>query len=302
MKPTKNDTSAGLRKSGFTLIELLVVIAIIAILAAILFPVFAQARSAALQTQSLNSVKQIGTSSILYTDAYDQQQWPRWFSQNEPDMFYTMQELLQPYIKSTDLWINPAMSRNVNVFDPTNDCPRASQPNVVAHYLTMSWAPFNYWDWFGTVSMLGFPTPTLPEGPGGVVAAGAACSPTWLAARPFARCASFPAADEPSRTAVIIPGAVIAFQRPAPAPEAKLAFGSACLAVTGPCTEGSACTAADIQQSLRSVQVFREGSNYGFADTSARWISSVNFNRNNSAIFAFQGVNYPANPWTRVRS
>lgn len=60
------------RRGGFTLIELLVVIAIIAILAAILFPVFAQAREAAKKTQSLNNLKQTGIATVLYsTDSDD---------------------------------------------------------------------------------------------------------------------------------------------------------------------------------------------------------------------------------------
>jgi prepilin-type N-terminal cleavage/methylation domain-containing protein len=60
-------------RRAFTLIELLVVIAIIAILAAILFPVFAQARTAALKTQALSNVKQLGTSSYLYLNDHDGQ-------------------------------------------------------------------------------------------------------------------------------------------------------------------------------------------------------------------------------------
>jgi prepilin-type N-terminal cleavage/methylation domain-containing protein/prepilin-type processing-associated H-X9-DG protein len=67
--------STRLRKSeqGFTLIELLVVIAIIAILAAILFPVFAQAREKARQTSCLSNEKQIGLSLLMYVQDYDEQ-------------------------------------------------------------------------------------------------------------------------------------------------------------------------------------------------------------------------------------
>jgi prepilin-type N-terminal cleavage/methylation domain-containing protein/prepilin-type processing-associated H-X9-DG protein len=60
------------RQRGFTLIELLVVIAIIAILAAILFPVFAQAREAARKTSCTSNLKQIGTSVMMYVQDYDE--------------------------------------------------------------------------------------------------------------------------------------------------------------------------------------------------------------------------------------
>ena len=60
------------QRRGFTLIELLVVIAIIAILAAILFPVFAQAREAARKTQCLSNTKQFGTAVMMYVQDYDE--------------------------------------------------------------------------------------------------------------------------------------------------------------------------------------------------------------------------------------
>jgi len=59
------------KRTGFTLIELLVVIAIIAILAAILFPVFARARAKALQTQCLSNVKQLATGWLMYCTDWD---------------------------------------------------------------------------------------------------------------------------------------------------------------------------------------------------------------------------------------
>src|SRR5438477_6652637 len=64
---------------GFTLIELLVVIAIIAILAAILFPVFAQARERARATACMNNCKQLGLALDLYKQDYDGT-WPIWWN------------------------------------------------------------------------------------------------------------------------------------------------------------------------------------------------------------------------------
>ena len=99
------------KSQGFTLIELLVVIAIIAILAAILFPVFAQARDKARQTACLSNTKQIALALAMYTQDYDET-YPGPFLQVPPINGGTLDRIplecqLQPYIKSTGVWSCP---------------------------------------------------------------------------------------------------------------------------------------------------------------------------------------------------
>src|SRR5262245_2413112 len=111
-----------LRGRGFTLIELLVVIAIIAILAAILFPVFAQARERARSATCTSNLKQIGNAFLMYLQDYDgsaptncgrapqvpgaddgtdkyliSSAWPGWIS-----------NVLRPYEKSPDIYFCPS--------------------------------------------------------------------------------------------------------------------------------------------------------------------------------------------------
>ena len=95
--------------TAFTLIELLVVIAIIAILAAILFPVFAQAREQARKTSCLSNTKQIGLAVLMYTQDYDEQFPLATDSQTatDPNHFFTWQDLVQPYMKSYNLVLCP---------------------------------------------------------------------------------------------------------------------------------------------------------------------------------------------------
>ena len=93
-------------KKGFTLIELLVVIAIIAILAAILFPVFAKAREKARQTSCLSNLKQLGTAALMYAQDYDETFLPYFTSANQYWCGYrgttwdSSRSLLAPYTKN----------------------------------------------------------------------------------------------------------------------------------------------------------------------------------------------------------
>src|SRR6476659_6022056 len=90
------------RHRGFTLIELLVVIAIIAILAAILFPVFAQARAKARQSSCLSNLSQLGRAGMMYVQDYDER-FPGLDSGFRGDPVTTM----QPYIKNWDIFYCP---------------------------------------------------------------------------------------------------------------------------------------------------------------------------------------------------
>jgi len=97
-------------RRGFTLIELLVVIAIIAILAAILFPVFARAREKARQTSCLNNVRQLTTAALMYVQDYDEMFFHRYFpavssiTVGRVNWIDTSgNSLLGPYIKNTQI-------------------------------------------------------------------------------------------------------------------------------------------------------------------------------------------------------
>lgn len=100
-------------KKAFTLIELLVVIAIIAILAAILFPVFAQAKDAAKKTQSLSNMKQIATSCLLYGPDYDDY-YPMSayiLPPQAPDprpIVFSVYDAVMPYMKNLNIYVSPA--------------------------------------------------------------------------------------------------------------------------------------------------------------------------------------------------
>ena len=102
------------RRSGFTLIELLVVIAIIAILAAILFPVFARAREKARQTSCLSNLKQLGLGVMMYVQDYDEQfiGGKTYMAQEDLPACYKWPAtgwicFVQPYVKNWQIGVCP---------------------------------------------------------------------------------------------------------------------------------------------------------------------------------------------------
>ena len=102
--------------AGFTLIELLVVIAIIAILAAILFPVFAQVREKARQVACISNTKQIGAALLQYAQDFDETTPASWFGSSsgtsDATDNYKWMDAVQPYVKNGGVFHCPSDSLN----------------------------------------------------------------------------------------------------------------------------------------------------------------------------------------------
>ena len=94
---------------AFTLIELLVVIAIIAILAAILFPVFARARENARRSSCQSNLKQIALGMMQYTQDYDERSVPV-RAGGSGSAYFVWNDIVQPYLKSTQIFVCPSDS------------------------------------------------------------------------------------------------------------------------------------------------------------------------------------------------
>lgn len=124
-------------RKGFTLIELLVVIAIIAILAAILFPVFTQAREKARGITCLSNLRQVGFAVMQYVQDYDEYFSPSQYGGGNTGIVQkSWYGLLEPYIKnqySEPHWMNP-QERWYPGRDGVFSCPSHPVPNQNAHY------------------------------------------------------------------------------------------------------------------------------------------------------------------------
>lgn len=151
-----------LTRRAFTLIELLVVIAIIAILAAILFPVFARARENARRSSCQSNLKQIGLGIAQYTQDYDEKYPPAFIYNSNGGFDAAWPVLVQPYVKSTQVFICPSD-------------PKAGQPTPASEGgwagVGVSYAAngnYNFWTdtsgtSFGFLGVFGLVDPSNPS-------------------------------------------------------------------------------------------------------------------------------------------
>lgn len=152
-----------MKHRAFTLIELLVVIAIIAILAAILFPVFAQARTKARQAADISNMKQLGLAMIMYAEDYDEMYNPRGSVNpvNCPGESGTRwdlwEALILPYVKNGQVFISPQFKALDNIWGDSWYCHQDLGPILINGQFYVSYMENNFETW-------SFPATTWTDG------------------------------------------------------------------------------------------------------------------------------------------
>jgi prepilin-type N-terminal cleavage/methylation domain-containing protein len=144
------------KQSGFTLIELLVVIAIIAILAAILFPVFAQAKLAAKKTQDLSNVKNVTLGTIIYISDFDDQFPTATTYQYDNGFVPGWSTRIAPYLKSLPILRSPLDTGVDSTTDPN------SNYNILGPWLSMAANGLTNYGYDGSNKFVGVFSPYLP--------------------------------------------------------------------------------------------------------------------------------------------
>lgn len=159
-----------MKSRAFTLIELLVVIAIIAILAAILFPVFAQAKTAAKRTTEISNAKQLNLATIMYNGDYDDQfpiggtingAWATFYCNGQIGC-PSWDKLIHPYMKNWPI-LDSQIDRSASVPFPGGQIKRSymAAQNVFRGLTGFWWAPADIYKPSLTGSQIGSPADTI---------------------------------------------------------------------------------------------------------------------------------------------
>ncbi len=287
-----------MKSHAFTLIELLVVIAIIAILAAILFPVFAQAKLSAKQATSVSNVKQIGTAALMYSNDWDDHFLPflwyqdgsyyqdqnGWEFNPQPNTpLRTMPELLDPYTKNSKIWLDPGAS--VTAQDLSNSDwlggPVPSSVKVISNYVWLS-----YWPWIlvpgpdNVPKYQGFPIYSNP------------ISEVWSGIAEDIQQYGGNAVDmnqaiEPADSVWLEPG-IIATDFSVT--NSSTTYGSGYVFGDSPCdgTDPNCDGGAPPDPAYNKINPYRRGGIYGFSDSHAKYLQTKTFWYNQSGAYSGQ--------------
>jgi prepilin-type N-terminal cleavage/methylation domain-containing protein/prepilin-type processing-associated H-X9-DG protein len=271
------------RRKGFTLIELLVVIAIIAILAAILFPVFTEARENARKTQCLSNMKQLLTGFQMYNTDYGQMPY-YWYSPRGDGIFISWMEMIHPYLKNEQIFLCPSGPTLPAAY---YDGCRGAPTRVVSHYTWAAWLYFDYYDWYSTIMFAGFPVPCKSTDPvtGSICASPVRNCPTR---RPWSACVSMDQVSSPANSALLVEGFFISYFTPYAEQTTK--FGSACV------------IGLDPDENNKNINRHRKGGNVGFVDGHVRWMPNRLLHRDNSAQYRYGGTTYPLGRYFQVQN
>ncbi|MFN3650143.1 MAG: DUF1559 domain-containing protein [Armatimonadota bacterium] len=250
-------------RRGFTLIELLVVIAIIAILAAILFPVFAQAREKARAASCTSNLKQIMTGVKMYSQDYDEQSMEYLWYQVPGGVWHTWMEMVNPYVKNTGVFMCPSAPKDRSAYVTSCADAPASVPST---YVWPGWARYTYYNWSGTVMFAGFPTPRA-----------SLCVADWE------KCVGAEFVEHPAESAFLIEGYFISYN-------------------TNPTVAqfGSACTTGYSGNNDPKFYRHNGGMNIAFCDGHVKWTKYERFMKDSSARTSGAYANYPQSPVMRV--
>ncbi|RYG65885.1 DUF1559 domain-containing protein, partial [bacterium] len=134
------------KANGFTLIELLVVIAIIAILAAILFPVFGRARENARRSSCQSNLKQIGLGMLQYSQDYDELLVNGWYGagateSERPKVKYKWMDAILPYLKSNQIFTCPSWGATGDLVAPAGAGPNGGNTGGTQGVATGNFIP-----------------------------------------------------------------------------------------------------------------------------------------------------------------